>query len=133
MATVSTIGSFHIVQQYITVVCCSPLSVPGAPLRVILNNIGPTTVRVNWTPDTLPSDNGGSPIHTVRLSYRQGAEGEWSAPVREDVGVGFYQVKGLMDQTTYQIRMEVGNDIGKKLSQLFCDFDTVYTLPKQKK
>ncbi len=91
-----------------------PLSVPGAPLRVILIDIGPTTVRVDWTPDTLPSDDGGSPLLTVRLSYRvQGTEGEWSTPARADVGRGFYLVNGLKDQTTYQIKMEVGNDIGK--------------------
>ena len=92
-----------------------PPPVPGAPLSVDILDVGPSSARVEWTPSTLPADDGGSPLLTVRLTYRMvegQEEGEWSQAVLEDVGRGFAVVTGLMDQTTYQIRMQVGNVLG---------------------
>ncbi len=80
-------------------------------------DIGPISVRVEWSPSTFLSDDGGSPPLYVKLTYRQPEmqeEGAWSqTAVEVDVRRGFAVVNGLMGQTMYQIRMQVRNGIGK--------------------
>lgn len=85
-------------------------------------DVGPNSVRVEWNQDTLPADDGGSPLRKVKLSFRIVPEGEdqgeepeegvWQEAVKVDVGMGFAVIGILTDQTTYQIRMQLENDIG---------------------
>ena len=96
------------------------LLVPGAPLMVVILDVGPTSVRVEWTHNTLPSDDGGSPLTKVRLSYRaltmEGVEeGVWQEAKKVNVGMGYHVIGTLMEQTTYQIRMQLENNVGKQI------------------
>ena len=80
---------------------------------MIILDVGPSSVRVEWSDSTLPSDNGGAPFRTVRLSYREANDDMWSSnPLEVDVERMYAVVSGLQDRTTYYIRMEVGNAIG---------------------
>lgn len=92
-------------------------AVPSAPLSVVVLDIGPSSVRVEWSATTLPTDDGGSPLTTIRLTYKAMENGVWpdawsSEEVIADVGRRYALVSGLRDRTTYQIRMEVSNEIG---------------------
>lgn len=71
-------------------------------------------MRVEWSRSTLPADDGGSLLRTVRLTYREVNEMVWSSnEVVTDVGLMYAVVSGLMPQHTYLVKMEVGNSIGK--------------------
>lgn len=103
-------------------------AVPGAPQSVVLLDIGPTSVRVEWSPETLPSDDGGSPLTTIRLTYRAMENGTWpgawsSKEVVMSVQSMHAVVSDLSSMTTYQIRMEVRSEIGKH-----CDMSLLSTL-----
>ncbi len=88
--------------------------VPGAPLAVIILDVGPSSIRVEWSQQTLPPDDGGYHIRTIRLTYRTTSEGVWSEEeaLVVDVGRGFTILSGLRDRTTYLVKMQAGNEIG---------------------
>jgi len=87
--------------------------VPGTPSGFSILDIGPNSARVEWTSSSLPADNGGARVHTVRLTYKEVNEEVWSsAVVEEDVAQMYAVVTGLTPQRTYQIRMQARNSIG---------------------
>ena len=87
-------------------------AVPGAPVEVVILDVGSESVRVEWS-DSLPMDNGGAPIRNIRLSYKEVSAEEWTDEALEvDAGDMFTIISGLRDRRTYHIRMEIGNIIG---------------------
>ena len=102
---------------------------PGTPLSVTTLNVRSSSVRVEWSDHALPADDGGAPIVTIRLSYRSLEEGVWSefyTVPDVDVDDRYAVVTGLMDRTTYQIRMQAGNVIGKEGTAYIHTFTYMY-------
>ncbi len=95
---------------------------------MIILDVGPSSVRVEWSQNTLPPDDGGSRIRTIRLTYRTTVEEVWSEEeaLVVDVGRGFTILSGLRDRTTYMVRMQAGNEIGTYVCMYVCVYKCVY-------
>ena len=83
-------------------------AVPAAPLEVTYTDIGPKSVLVAWQ---LSEDNGGEPVTTVEIRYREEGSQVWIT-VSVDYSVISYNVSGLTADTTYELAIAAGNMIG---------------------
>lgn len=88
--------------------------VPGAASTVMLRDLGPESVRVEWTNSTLPQDDGGSPLLKVRITYMEAGQEAWSEmAVEVPVDDQYVVVTGLRPRTIYRLRMQVRNQQGE--------------------
>ena len=93
------------------------LTVPGQPSEVVVLDVGSSLLRVEWPSLSLPWDDGGAQLQRVRITALVVQGGRLIPTVNKTVDVedGFTILQGLEDTTSYQIRVEFANRIGKRL------------------
>ena len=86
--------------------------VPGAPLEVTFRDVAPTSVQVEWM---LPSNDGGTPITSIRVYYRTENQPWGEAQFEEITSLdsSSLMISNLRADTRYQLRVVVKNRIGE--------------------
>ncbi len=82
---------------------------------MIVLDVGPTSLRVEWPFSSLPQDDGGATIVGIRITALRVHAGELIPEVSETPNLedGFVILEGLTDSSSYKIMMEFANSIGK--------------------
>ena len=76
--------------------------------KVTLNSIA-----VSWTPGYSGGENLVQSFLVDYRAYTENTPGEWSEAVEITNGDTHYEVTGLLEETTYDIRVISKNDIGR--------------------
>jgi hypothetical protein len=90
-------------------------SVPGAPTQVDSSQLTSSSVHIEFT---IPTDTGGSPITRLHITYQPGKEGKDASsknfllPDAVPLQKRSQKLEGLKGDTSYTVRVSVGNAIG---------------------
>ena len=92
-------------------------TVPDTPLSIRLLDIGPNSVKIEFT---LASDDGGSEVTAIRISARTQTE-SWNEITPQDKpyerGSPRTVVNSLASGNQYQLRIRAVNAIGERVSE----------------
>lgn len=89
----------------LTVAVIDVLEKPGAPSRVLVISLGPSSLNVSWNP---PETNPGPEIEDYDVEYRVGSSGPDTDVGYEGAGT-FTTIAALAPGTTYEVHVQAWN------------------------
>jgi len=88
----------------------SQFKIPGPPSAPVPEEVGRESCTLSWSP---PEEDGGTPITGYYVERCQASSARWLRVNKQAVAETTYEVKDLIEDTTYKFRIVAVNKVGE--------------------